>query len=73
MVPPDLYEQVHISCIKPGDTVLIKGVLKTVCPKDLSYEPFMRYALWGDSYHLGRLLITRVTFGAEIARQQRTA
>ena len=42
----------HIDLIRPGDTVEINGVLKTVCKKDIR-RGFEGTTLWGDSYHLG--------------------
>lgn len=70
-LPPDRYEQVHVSNIRAGDTILIDGVMKTICPKDLTYDYFIDHRLWGDSYRLGTIPITRVVFGAEIARTRR--
>lgn len=43
----------HIDLIRPGDTVEIDGVLKTVGPGDLHRGGFMDTTLWGDSYRLG--------------------
>lgn len=46
---------VHISTIKPGDTVEHAGHLKTVCAADLKQSGFMGLTLFGDSYRLGTL------------------
>jgi ribosomal protein L19 len=69
--PKDLHEKVHISTIRAGDTVMIDGQLKTVGKKDIRRNNFTGVTLWGDSHKLGRDPITRVIFGAEIARQSR--
>jgi hypothetical protein len=67
--PPDVYEAVEIGKLRAGDTVLIDGTLKTICRNDIK-RGFCGVTLWGDSHRLGRDKITRVTFGAEIARQR---
>ena len=51
----------HIDLIRPGDTVLIDGHLKTVCSNDLK-RGFVGTTLWGDSYKLGTVPVQRVTF-----------
>ena len=51
----------HIDLIRPGDTVLIDGHLKTVGPNDLK-RGFVGTTLLGDSYKLGTLPVQRVTF-----------
>jgi len=66
----DLHEQVSVGRIKAGDTVLIDGVLKTVCQKDLGHDDLLGPTLWGDSYRSGMDKVTRVTFGAELARRE---
>jgi len=50
---------VHITAIKPGDTVLHHGELRTVCRDDLK-SGFMGVTLFGDSYVLGRVPVVRV-------------
>lgn len=64
----DRHELVAVSDLRAGDTVLMAGVLKTVCRKDLGRDWLLGTTLWGDSRRAGRNLITRVTFGAEIER-----
>jgi len=66
----DQYEQVSVDRIKAGDTVLIDGVHKTVCRKDLGHDGLLGPTLWGDSHRAGHDKITRITFGAEIARRE---
>ena len=51
----------HIDFIRQGDTLLIDGHLKTVCPNDLKLG-FMGTTLWGDSYKLGTVPVQRATF-----------
>jgi hypothetical protein len=49
------YETVktHIDMIRPGDTVLYNGELRTVCKLDIKGGGFMGATLFGDSYRLG--------------------
>lgn len=54
----------HIDRIRPGDTVLIDGHLKTVSHNDLK-RGFVGTTLWGDSYKLGTVPVQRVTFGTK--------
>lgn len=67
----DLHEQVTVGDLNAGDTVLMDGVLKTVCKKDLGRDELLGPTLWGDSHHAGHRKITRVTFAAQIQRQQK--
>lgn len=46
--------ETNINNIRPGDTVEIDGVLKTVCPKDIKTGGFCGTTLFGESYHGGR-------------------
>lgn len=43
----------HITNVRPGDTVLHEGELKTVSRSSIGGDAFMGPTLWGDSYHLG--------------------
>lgn len=70
---PDLYEQVHVNDIRPGDTVVIDGTLKTVCQKDIRTGGFCGATLFGDSHRLGTAPVTRVIFSAELARRAKNA
>lgn len=49
------YETVesHIDMIRPGDTVLHNGELRTVGKSDIKCGGFMSTTLFGDSYRLG--------------------
>lgn len=53
-------EEVHISNIRPGDTVMHEGKMRTVCVKDIKTGGFMGTSLFGDSYHSGYKLVERV-------------
>ncbi len=55
-------EQVHISKISAGDTIIhVDGNIRTVCKNNLSIG-FMGRSLFGDSYKSGHTLVTRVLF-----------
>jgi hypothetical protein len=41
--------------------VLIDGIPKTVCKKDIKISNFMGRTLFGDSYNIGRKKILRKT------------
>lgn len=43
----------HIDMIRPGDTVLHNGELRTVCKSDLKRCGLMGTSLFGDCYRLG--------------------
>lgn len=55
-------EEVHISKIKVGDTVIHHGQQRTVCRRAFGHDPFLGVLLWGDSYNTGNLKVKRVTF-----------
>ncbi|GAB0080243.1 hypothetical protein [Pseudomonas sp. PS02290] len=61
------YETVetHINMIRPGDTVLHNGELRTVGKSDIKRGGFMVVTLFGDSYRLGNVLV-------QLARVRRT-
>ena len=61
-------EEVHISCIKVGDTVIHNEVMKTVCRRDIGGDTFIGPTLWGDSYRLGTIPVKRVSFTTEKAK-----
>lgn len=54
--------QVHISQIRSGDTILHNGEIKTVSGTDIKYSEFMDKTLFGDSYHIGYKLVTKINF-----------
>jgi hypothetical protein len=53
--------QVHIDEIKAGDTIEHNGEIRTVCPKNIK-RSFIGKSIFGDSYHSGNKLVTKVTF-----------
>lgn len=50
---------VHISAIRPGDTIMHNGEVKTVCRNDIK-RGFMGKTVLGDSYQLGYKPVTLV-------------
>ena len=46
-------KEVHISEIRPGDTVEHNGAICTVCRNNIKTGGFMGRTLFGDSYSLG--------------------
>ena len=57
-----IYEAVHISAIRPGDTVLYRGLEKTVGNSDIKQAEDGMFTLFGDSFNLGYSLVKRVVF-----------
>ena len=55
-------EDVHISLVSAGDTVIHNGKLMTISKPDLKRDPLMGVSLFGDSYNLGTKPVTKVTF-----------
>jgi len=55
-------EEVHIDCIKVGDTVIHDGAMKTVGTHNITFDTFMGRGLWGDCYRSGTVLVKRVSF-----------
>ena len=56
-------EEVHISKIKPYDTIINKkNQLQTISKTNLSYDSFMGYSINGDNYNGGRVKVIRVIF-----------
>lgn len=53
-------ERVHISQVKPGDTILhTDGLVLTVCRNNIHRDPFCGLSLFGDPYLLGTKPVTR--------------
>ncbi|MDO4695095.1 MAG: hypothetical protein Q4A62_10860 [Eikenella sp.] len=62
----------HIGDIKPGDTVMHHGEMRTVGRRNIKRCPLMGLSLFGDSYQLGRVpvekvIIYRATVGGWVA------
>jgi hypothetical protein len=53
-------ELVHISKIKPSDTIIFKEKTTTVCKKDIKKSEFLGTTLFGDSFNSGYILVPRV-------------
>ncbi len=54
-------EEVHISTIQAGDTILhTDGLIRTVCNVNIRYSFFMGITLFGDSYRLGNIFVKRL-------------
>jgi len=58
-------EQVHISQIRVGDTIMHNGVMTTISSNNIKRSEFMGISLFGDTYNLGYKLITRINFKNE--------
>lgn len=58
-------EQVHISKIRVGDTIMHNGVMTTISSNNIKRSEFMGISLFGDTYNLGYKLITRINFKNE--------
>ncbi len=55
-------EQIHISQISAGDTILHNGEMCTVSNTNIKNSTFMGKTLFGDSYRSGTKLVTRLQF-----------
>ena len=53
-------EEVHISKINIGDTIIHEGVPTTVGKNNIKHSSFMGTSLFGDSYHCGHKLVKRI-------------
>ena len=62
-------ENVHISMMRVGDTILdTDGLLRTVCRNNIERDPFMGLSLFGDTYNLGTKPVKRVRFTLKITQ-----
>lgn len=56
-------EIVHASLIKGGDTIEMKGILYTVCEKDIHRGGFMGTSIFGITYFEdGHQMVKRIKF-----------
>ena len=56
-------QEVHISQINPGDSILCKdGHVRTICKKDIKRGGFCGDTIFGDSYKNNTLLVKRVKY-----------
>ena len=49
----------HVCDIKPGDTILFHGELKTVGKSNIKRDKFMGTSIFGDCYMGGRKLVKK--------------
>jgi hypothetical protein len=58
-----IIEDVHISRIAPGDTIMCNdGHMRTVCKKDIHRGGFCGDSVFGSSYNFGTIPVKRVKF-----------
>jgi hypothetical protein len=56
-------QNVHISTISVGDTIISKdGFMRTICKSNLGGDSFMGKTINGDSYKSGHELVQKVFF-----------
>jgi hypothetical protein len=55
-------ERVPVAAIEPGDTVLIDGVARTVCRRDLARDSFFPARVFGQHFHEAGRTVERVLF-----------
>jgi hypothetical protein len=55
-------KSMHISMIRPGDTIMHDGVMKTVSGTDIKHDACMGKTIFGDCYRLGHKLVSVVVF-----------
>jgi hypothetical protein len=53
---------VNIEDIKAGDTISYNGQWRTVCNSDIKIDDFMGLTIFGDSFRLGKVPVTKVIF-----------
>ena len=61
-----IMKQVHVRDVQIGDIVLYRGVGCTVTKKNLGYNPFMGYTLFGDCFKSNHELVTVLETPEEI-------
>ena len=55
-------QEVHISTIRGGDTVMHNGEMKTVSFNNIKRGGFMGTSIFGDSYMSGHKLVKKIIF-----------
>lgn len=56
--------EVHISQIRPGDTIMCDdGKIRTVNKDHIKYDPFIGYSLFGYTYNLGTVSVKKLLIG----------
>jgi hypothetical protein len=61
-------EEVHISLIESGDTVIHEGKMQTVCKGNIGRCSFMGRSIFGDSYRSGHKKVKRVRFAVPTSK-----
>ena len=54
--------EVHKNDIKPGDTIILHGEMKTVCKNNIKKDEFFRTVIHGESFNLGCEKVKKVVF-----------
>ena len=54
--------EIHVSLVKPGDTVMYRGQMRTVSKSNMSHDPFMGHKLFGDNFMCGLEPVSLVVF-----------
>jgi hypothetical protein len=56
-------EEVHISSISPGDTIICQdGKIRTVCKKNIFKGGLFGNSVFGSSYNFGTIPVKRIKF-----------
>ena len=58
----EIIEKVHISRLRIGDVIKHNGYFRTIGKDDIKFSSFMATTVFGDSYRLGKRLVTRKYF-----------
>ena len=53
---------VNKKTIKPGDTIMFRGKMRTVNASDIKQDELMGLTIFGDSFMLGYDLVKKVIF-----------
>lgn len=53
-------QEVHISTISAGDTILHDDKVRTVTNSNIKRSDFMGISIFGDSYRLGTVLVKKI-------------
>lgn len=71
MVDAFIVTEIHISEVKHGDTIIhTDGNMTTVDKNFIKKGGFHGTTLYGDSYRSGLIPVKKVTFYAQLAREQ---
>ena len=56
-------KEVHMRTLNPGDAILCSdGKIRTVCKKDIAYDAFMGYSVFGKSYMSGYQQAVKIVY-----------